>query len=124
MSAGVDLRIVRQWSRVPDAIFDLRSGNLDPLQRACLVLAVVKKSGFGKMKHIELRELALQDWVKAGRVNYAKVASEDNPADFLTKWIPAPKLEQSLRYACNSHALHAVCMPPPPEGDTLARHMR
>ena len=27
------------------------------------------------------------------------------PADFLTKWIPATKLELSLQYATNSRAL-------------------
>ena len=34
------------------------------------------------------------------------VVDDDMPADFLTKWIPAKKLEQSVRYATNSHYMH------------------
>mgnify|MGYP004286203603 CR=1 FL=1 len=33
------------------------------------------------------------------------------PADFLTKWIPAAKLEQSLRYACNAHERRGLSLP-------------
>lgn len=43
--------------------------------------------------------------VKDGEIVLRHVV-DDMPADFLTKWIPAKKLEQSVRYATNSHYMH------------------
>ena len=48
-------------------------------------LHIVKKRGPGKMKHIELRCLALQQWREAKRLTFAKVSTEENPSDMLTK---------------------------------------
>ena len=41
--------------------------------------------------------------IRSGEVALVHVPDPQMPADFLTKWIPRAKLEQSLRYACNSH---------------------
>ena len=36
------------------------------------------------------------------------VPDEENPADFLTKWLPGPKLRASLAYVCNSAVWHGL----------------
>ena len=36
------------------------------------------------------------------------VPDEENPADFLTKWLPGPNLRASLAYVCNSTVWHGL----------------
>ncbi|CAK0806902.1 unnamed protein product, partial [Prorocentrum cordatum] len=55
-------------------------------------LAVAKKRGPGRMKHIELKMLAVQDWIKEKRLQVGKVPTEANPADVLTKALAKEKL--------------------------------
>jgi hypothetical protein len=59
-------------------------------------LALARKRGQGKLKHIEVRLLALQDWQAQGRVLLAKVGTEDNMADLLTKWTSRAVLDKLL----------------------------
>ena len=55
-------------------------------------LVVAKKRGPGRMKHIELKMLSVQDWVKEKRLRMGKVSTEANPADLLTKALSKEKL--------------------------------
>ena len=55
-------------------------------------LHVVKRRGPGRMKHMEIRTLALQDWRQSHRLQVAKVPTEDNPSDILTKVMPQERL--------------------------------
>lgn len=48
-------------------------------------LHIVKKRGFGRMKHVELRFLALQQWCEAKRLKISKIPTEENESDMLTK---------------------------------------
>ena len=47
-------------------------------------LAVCKRRGPGRMKHIELKMLAVQEWLKTGRLRIHKVSTHDI-ADLMTK---------------------------------------
>ena len=59
-------------------------------------------------KHFLRRYNVLKQRIADGEVVLKHVPDVEMPADFLTsKWVPAPKLAISLRYACNSHA-HAA----------------
>ena len=63
-------------------------------------------SGIGgptRSKHFLWRYHSLKQRIRSGEVTLVHVPDPQMPADFLTKWIPRTKLEQSLRYACNSH---------------------
>ena len=55
-------------------------------------LAVCRKRGPGKMKHVELKMLAIQDWVKEGRLRIHKVSTHENPADLMTKELSVEKM--------------------------------
>ena len=37
------------------------------------------------MNHVELKMLAVQEWLKTGRLRVRKVSTLDNPADLMTK---------------------------------------
>ena len=55
-------------------------------------LAVCKRRGPGRMKHIELKMLAVQEWLKTGRLRIHKISTHDNPADLMTKAMNREKL--------------------------------
>jgi hypothetical protein len=51
-------------------------------------MQVGSRPGTGRLKPIEVRLLALQDWHREGRIRY------QNPADLLTKHVPTRRLEE------------------------------
>ena len=49
------------------------------------------------MRHIEVRELWVQDRVAKGELKIVKVKEEDNVADGLTKHVDKQKMEQYMK---------------------------
>ena len=47
----------------------------------------VSRRGLGRMRHIEVRELWLQEEVRKGKVVVEKVQGSENPADLMTKFL-------------------------------------
>ena len=47
----------------------------------------VSRRGLGRMRHIEVRELWLQEEVRKGAVIVKKVAGLENPVDLMTKFL-------------------------------------
>ena len=60
-------------------------------------LDICRKIGPGKMKHIELRELKIQDWCREKRLRTRKIDSSDNPSDILTKPMTSEVLKKHGR---------------------------
>jgi hypothetical protein len=52
------------------------------------------KRGPGSMKHLEIKELWLQDEMRSGRITISRVSTENNVADLFTKHLPRRRLEQ------------------------------
>ena len=48
--------------------------------------AFASTRGLGRMRHLEVKNLWVQDLVKEGRIKLEKVAGSENPADVLTKF--------------------------------------
>ena len=48
-------------------------------------LAILKRTGPGRVRHLDVRELWLQDEVSSGRLQLRKVPGATNVADLLTK---------------------------------------
>ena len=61
--------------------------------------SITSRKGAGRVRHIEVRELWVQDRVSKGELKIVKVRGEDNVADGLTKHVDKPKMEQYLK-AC------------------------
>ena len=55
-------------------------------------LAVCRRRGPGRMKHVELKMLAVQEWLKTGRLRVRKGSTHDNPANLMTKAMSREKL--------------------------------
>jgi hypothetical protein len=62
-------------------------------------LTLVGRKGQGRLKHVEIRLLAIQDWKEEGRLRTGKVATLDNMSDLLTKHVTRATME-SLRPLC------------------------
>ena len=52
--------------------------------------------------HFLRRYTVLQQRMQTGEVSVFKIDDPNMPADFLTKWLPAAKLRDSVAYATNS----------------------
>ena len=58
--------------------------------------AAVSRTGLGKLRHVEVKYLWLQDLVTKGKIQVAKVARQNNPADALTKYQGAAEMRKVL----------------------------
>jgi hypothetical protein len=56
-------------------------------------LTLVGRKGQGRLKHVEIRLLAIQDWKEEGRLRLGKVATLENMSDLLTKHVIRATLE-------------------------------
>ena len=50
-------------------------------------MGTATRQGLGRMKHVQVRDLALQQWIADGGLTLQKVASSANAADLLTKHV-------------------------------------
>ena len=58
--------------------------------------AIASRQGMGKIRHLEVRHLWLQQVVRDGKVLLRKVAGKLNPADLLTKGLGIVDVEKLL----------------------------
>ncbi len=59
--------------------------------------SITARKGAGRVRHIEVRELWVQERVAKGKLKIVKVRAEDNVADGLTKLVDKQKIEQYMR---------------------------
>ncbi len=57
-------------------------------------MGMVARKGMGRVRHVEVGELWIQDAVKNKVLTVNKVKGEDNPADILTKYIDQGNIHQ------------------------------
>jgi hypothetical protein len=61
------------------------------------------RSGLGRLKHLEIETLWVQEAVAKGRVELARVSREDNPSDCLTKLVPKVELDRQCKMLGFAH---------------------
>ena len=59
-----------------------------------VAMGMVARKGMGKVRHIEVSELWIQDAVRNKVLTVNKAKGDDNPADILTKYIEQGKIHQ------------------------------
>ena len=57
---------------------------------------LVSRQGFGKMKHIEIKDMWLQKEVRDGKVEVNKVPGDKNPADLMIKILSTKDIQVRL----------------------------
>ena len=58
---------------------------------------ICQRTGLGKIRHIDVAMLWLQDLVRKGKIQMSKIPGKENPADFLTKYLPGVKVASISR---------------------------
>ena len=53
---------------------------------------ICQRTGLGKIRHIDVAMLWLQDLVRKGKIQMSKLPGKENPADLLTEYLPAVKV--------------------------------
>ena len=65
---------------------------------ASAALGVIKRKGLGKLRHIRVQQLWIQDASDKGLIKYHKIDGKKNPANTLTKHVSAADIEESTKY--------------------------
>ena len=60
-------------------------------------LGIVQRAGCGRVRHLHLQALWVQECRSTGRLSYRKVLGTANPSDVLTKYMPAELLDTHMR---------------------------
>ena len=63
---------------------------------ASAAIGMTRRRGVGKVRHIEVKELWVQDMVQSGKVYIHKVEGVNNIADILTKYVNRDKLLEAV----------------------------
>ena len=76
-------------------------------------LGIAKRSGLGKIRHLDTHTLWLQEKVRTGAIEVRKVKGEENPADLFTKHLPSrDKVHQLVRlFGCEYRSGRAASAP-------------
>jgi len=64
---------------------------------ASAAIGIVNRTGVGRLRHVRVQYLWLQDKVRARELEVDKVPGEDNPADLLTKNVPEVLLRKHIK---------------------------
>ena len=64
---------------------------------ATAAIAIASRRGLGKVRHIEVCQLWLQQKVKEGVLRIVKVGTHENAADALTKYVSRESMSTHLR---------------------------
>ena len=59
-------------------------------------LGIAKRSGLGRIRHLDTNTLWLQEKVRTGAIEVRKVKGEENPADLFTKHLPSQEKVHNL----------------------------
>ena len=60
-------------------------------------IGVVSRRGNGKLRHVKVGMLWIQERVEDGDLKIDKVKGEENPADLMTKHVPVKKITQFMQ---------------------------
>ena len=58
---------------------------------------IAPRRGLGKVKHVDVRNLRIQDVARSGRIGVVKIPGGDNAADVLTKYLDGPAVSRRMR---------------------------
>ena len=65
---------------------------------ATAAIGICRRRGLGKIRHLAVADLWIQDKVRASDLHLVKVLGANNPADILTKYVPRDALEKHVEF--------------------------
>ena len=63
---------------------------------ASAAIAIASRRGLGKVRHIEVCQLWLQEKVRKGEIKIVKVSTDQNVADALTKYVSGENMSKHM----------------------------
>ena len=63
---------------------------------ATAAIGIARRRGLGKLRHLDVEDLWVQEQVRAKKVHLHKVLGTANPADIFTKYVDAAPLHKAL----------------------------
>ena len=72
-------------------------GKIGVYTDASNAIGIVQRKGAGKVRHIDVGMLWIQQHCRSGAVDVKKVAGKSNPADIFTKGVPAEVMWGHMR---------------------------
>ena len=71
---------------------------VEVLTDATAAIGICRRRGLGKIRHLHVADLWVQDRVKRGDFALTKIAGSDNPADILTKHVPRDVMIRHMKF--------------------------
>ena len=59
-------------------------------------IGVIGRKGNGKLRHVKVGMMWIQEKVEEGEIHIEKVLGTENPADLMTKYLPAGKVDKYM----------------------------
>ena len=63
---------------------------------ATAAIGIARRKGMGKIRHLDVSDLWVQDKIRSGALDLVKVPGDQDPADSLTKYVDHSILVKSL----------------------------
>ena len=63
---------------------------------ATAAIGIARRKGMGRIRHLDVSDLWVQDKVRSGAIGLVKIPGDQNPADALTKYVDYGILRKSL----------------------------
>ena len=70
---------------------------LEILTDASAAIGITRRRGLGRIRHLAVADLWVQDRARSGDLTIKKIPGAENPADLLTKHMPRPLMLQHLK---------------------------
>ena len=64
---------------------------------ATAAIGIARRRGLGKLRHLDVEDLWVQEKVRSKKVEITKVLGTDNPADIFTKYVDGSILDRALK---------------------------
>ena len=65
---------------------------------ATAAIGIARRRGLGKLRHLDVEDLWVQEQVRNKKVHLHKVLGTENPADIFTKYVDHPILTKALKF--------------------------
>ena len=63
-------------------------------------LAIVNRKGCGKLRHVRVGQLWVQELAEEEEIKFRKVLGDDNPADLSTKYLTRIRMDKLIEMIC------------------------
>ena len=70
---------------------------------ASAAIGMAQRQGLNKVRHVEVDVLWIQEQVEEGAISVRKVLGTENPADAMTKYLPASKMDKFMEVMSQSY---------------------